>query len=149
MSINALAAFDSTLQTTNIWLNELMERMGWQDRQRAYHALRIVLQTLRDHLAVDQAAALGAQLPMLVRGFYYEGWHPSGKPIKHRKKADFLAPIETAFRNGPEIDAEEVVRTVFQILAKHVSAGEIEDVKNHLPREIRELWSGVPHTLWM
>jgi len=76
MSQTGVAAFDSTIQTTNVWLHDIMERLGWQDRHRAYHALRAVLHALRDRLPVDQAAALGAQLPMLVRGFYYEGWHP-------------------------------------------------------------------------
>ena len=66
-----VAPFDSTLQTTNIWLNEIQEHLGWgEDHQRAYHALRAVLHALRDRLPVDHAAALAAQLPMLIRGFY-------------------------------------------------------------------------------
>ena len=73
MSQTGVTAFDSTLQTTNVWLHEIMDRMCWQDKHRAYHGLRAVLHALRDRLPVDQAAALGAQLPMLVRGFYYEG----------------------------------------------------------------------------
>jgi hypothetical protein len=32
MSLTGLAQFDSTIQTTNTWLKELMERMGWHDR---------------------------------------------------------------------------------------------------------------------
>jgi len=71
MTQTSLAAFDSTLQTTNIWLNDILGQLGWQDHHRAYHALRAVLHALRDRLTVDQAAALAAQLPMLVRGFYY------------------------------------------------------------------------------
>jgi hypothetical protein len=27
---------------------------------------------------------LGAQLPLLVRGIYYEGWHMAGKPTRER-----------------------------------------------------------------
>lgn len=29
MSQSGLAAFDSTIQTTNVWLNEIMESLGW------------------------------------------------------------------------------------------------------------------------
>ncbi len=90
---------------------------------------------------MDQAAALAAQLPMLVRGFYYEGWHPHGKPVKERHKEDFLAHVAAAFRNDPEVDSERVVHAVLQVLSKHVTSGEIEGVKRSLPAEIRSLWS--------
>jgi hypothetical protein len=50
-------------------------------------------------LSVDAVAALGAQLPMLVRGFYYEGWHPSGKPLKDRKKSEFLAHVAAELKD--------------------------------------------------
>jgi len=86
MSQTGLSAFDSTIQTTNVWLNEITERMGWrEDKHRGYHALRAVLHALRDQLPVEHVAALGAQLPLLVRGIYYDGWHPAGKPLKDAK----------------------------------------------------------------
>jgi uncharacterized protein (DUF2267 family) len=104
---------------------------------------------LRDRLSVDQAAALGAQLPMLVRGFYYEGWHPHGKPVKERHKEEFLAHIAVPFRDDEVVvDPEHVTQAVFQVLAKHVTSGEIKHVKIALPGEIRSLWSEETHTLW-
>jgi uncharacterized protein (DUF2267 family) len=146
MSSTGITAFDSTIHTTNVWFNDLMDRMGWQDKHRAYHALRAVLHALRDRLSVDQAAALGAQLPMLVRGFYYEGWHPAGLPVKDRKKEQFLAHIAAAFQNDPGVNPEEVARAVCQVIAKHVTPGEIKHVMSSLPAEIRSLWSDVSHT---
>jgi uncharacterized protein (DUF2267 family) len=141
MSATNISAFDSTLHVTNVWLHDVMDLMGWPDKHRAYRALRVVLHTLRDRLPVDQAAAFGAQLPMLVRGFYYEGWHPHGKPVKERHKEDFLAHIAAAFRDNPDVDPERVVQAVFRVLSKHVSSGEIEGVKRSLPTEIRSLWT--------
>ena len=140
MSQTGLKPFDSTIQTTNVWLNDILERLGWQESYRAYHALRAVLHALRDRLTVEQAAALAAQLPMLVRGFYYEGWHPHGKPVKERHKEEFLAHVAAAFRDDPDVDPERVTRAVFQVLAKHVTAGEIESIKQSLPAELRSLW---------
>jgi uncharacterized protein (DUF2267 family) len=148
MSHTGITAFDSTIQTTNVWLNDILERLGWQDKQRAYHALRVVLHALRDRLPVNQAAALGAQLPMLVRGFYYEGWHPAGTPVKERKKEAFLAHIATAFRDDPYFDPASVARAVFQVIAKHVAPGETKHLKVTLPGEIRSLWSEETHSLW-
>jgi uncharacterized protein (DUF2267 family) len=140
MSLTGLAAFDSTVHTTNAWLKELMEELRWEERHRAYHALRAVLHGLRDHLTVDEVATLGAQLPMLVRGFYYEGWHPADKPLRERKKEQFLAHIAAAFRDDPSIDPEDVARAVFGLLARHVSGGEVGGLKHVLPAELRTLW---------
>jgi uncharacterized protein (DUF2267 family) len=136
-----VAPFDSTLQTTNIWLNEIQKQLVWgEDHHRAYHALRAVLHTLRDRLSVDHAAALAAQLPLLIRGIYYEGWHPHGKPVKDRHKDAFLAHIAADFREDPYADPERVTKVVLRVLSKHVSCGEIEGVKASLPMEIRSLW---------
>jgi uncharacterized protein (DUF2267 family) len=140
MSQTGLTAFDSTIHTTNQWLHELNEELNWLDRHRTYHVLRAVLHALRDRLSVDAAAALGAQLPMLVRGFYYEGWHPSGKPVKDRKKSEFLAHVAADFKEDYRLDPEEVTRAVFRLLARHISMGEIEAIQRGLPAELRELW---------
>jgi uncharacterized protein (DUF2267 family) len=140
MSQTGLTAFDSTIHSTNVWLHDVMECLDWQDRQRAYLALRAVLHALRDRLTVEEAADFAAQLPMLVRGFYYEGWHPHGKPVKERKKEEFLDHIARAFQDGSCVDPERVARAVFQALTRHVSAGEIEDIKSSLPADIRSLW---------
>lgn len=141
MSHTTLTPFESTIQTTNVWLNDILERLGWHDPYRAYHALRAVLHALRDRLPVEQAAALAAQLPMLVRGFYYEGWHPHGKPLKERHEEEFLAHVADAFRDDPYVDPEQVTRAVFAVVRKHVTAGEIESVMRSLPTELRYLWT--------
>ena len=116
--------------------------MSLEDRQQAYHVLRATLHALRDRLTVAEAVDLGAQLPMLVRGLYYEGWTPNGKPLKERKKEEFLAHIAAALSESPGIYPEGVAWGVFKVLERHVSAGEIGDVKSILPAEIRALWPG-------
>ncbi len=144
MSATGLEVFDTTLHKTHAWLKEVMKELGTEDRHKAYLALRSVLHALRDRLTVEEVAQLGAQLPMLIRGFYYEGWDPTGKPVKERHKEDFLAHIYRAFKTTragePDIDPEAVARAVFRVLARKISEGEIEDIARILPREIRELW---------
>lgn len=73
MSITGLDVFDKSLNKTNEWLQDLMDELNFSQRKQAYQALRATLQTLRDRMIVEEAAHLGAQLPMLIRGFYYEG----------------------------------------------------------------------------
>ena len=139
MSATGLAVFDETVQKTNTWLKEISQTLG-TDRHRAYQALRAVLHCLRDRLTVDEAAQLGDQLPMLIRGIYYEAWHPAGKPEKIRTREEFLARISTHLPKARPINPEDAARAVFQVLEKHVTAGEISDVIQALPQEIRALW---------
>ena len=131
--------FDSSLQKANVWLKELMEELDWEDDRRTHRALAATLHTLRDRLTVEEAAELGSQLPTLIRGIYFEGWRPTGKPVKERHKEQFLSHIEQAFRGDFQAEPERVARAVLKVLARHVSAGEMEDVWLILPREIRDL----------
>ena len=140
MSATGLDVFDTTLQKTHSWLNELMRLMSWQDKHKAYQAVRVTLHALRDRLSVGEVAQLGAQLPMLVRGFYYEGWRPDGAVLTTRHKEEFLAPIAEHFRSDPEVDAERIARAVFAVLAGRIAKGEIEDIEHVLPKQLRALW---------
>jgi len=141
MSNAASEIFDAPLQKTQVWLNELMRELQWDDKpQKTFLALRTALHALRDRLTVEEAVHLGAQLPILIRGFYYEGWKLAQKPVKERHKSDFLDHIAQVFRDDDTVDPEKVMRAVFKILARHITAGEIENVKHLLPRTLQELW---------
>ncbi len=140
MAQDSLRVFEHTIEVTHNWLNDLQEGLAWRDRQRTYRALRAVLHALRDRLSVGNASHLAAQLPMLVRGLYYEGYHPSGKPLAERKKSEFLAHVKAEFPDdGFEI--ETVVRAVLNVVAKHVTPGEVKKIKQSLPEDIRSLWA--------
>ena len=141
MSATGLTVFDETLQKTNIWLADILQEMGWQGRQRAYHALRAVLHTLRDRLPPNEAVQFAAELPLLVRGIYYEGWHLGGKPLRDHTKDEFLTHVATQCQGEPYTNPEHVTRGVLRVLRKHISRGEFEDVRQCLPGQIRELCS--------
>lgn len=143
--MSVFAAFDTTLEKTNLWLRDVMTELDWDDRHRAYLALRGVLHALRDRLQPDEAVHLGAQLPMLIRGFYYEGWRPSATPKRERHREQFLDHVREAFPRRVDIDSERVTRAVFAVLARRISKGEMEDVQGMMPEEVRDLWTeGTP-----
>jgi len=137
----AIGTFDKTLATTHRWLDELGSSLGWHDRERCYHALKAVLHALRDRLPITEAVDLGASLPMLVRGFYYEGWRPAATPRKYRDKDHFLEQVrKDAPSVGPD-DLERVVTATFALLVSEIGGGEPDQVRRMLPPEIRELWA--------
>jgi uncharacterized protein (DUF2267 family) len=132
--------FEATLHKTDMWLGHLMQLLTTDDRHVAYLALRATLHALRDRITVDEVAQLGAQFPILIRGVYYEGWDPTGTPLKIRHREQFLERITTGLALKDRKDPEEVARAVFTLLVQRISDGEIEDVKHLLPRDIRDLW---------
>jgi uncharacterized protein (DUF2267 family) len=140
MSVATIASIENSIHTTNEWIKELMEDLRWDDRHQAYRALAAVLHALRDRLSVAEVADLGAQLPMLVRGLYYEGWSPAGKPEKERNRESFLAHIAAGLPANASAFPEEVAWAVFKLLENRVSAGEISDILHILPPSIRSLW---------
>src|SRR5438105_14562110 len=93
MKLTGLDAFDSTIQRTNTWLKELMQELNWSDNRKTYLAFRCVLHALRDHLSVEDAIYVGEQLPMLIRGFYFDHWDPAGKPLPLRSRNDFISVL--------------------------------------------------------
>jgi uncharacterized protein (DUF2267 family) len=140
MSQSGIEAIDRTIHKTNEWLGAVVRCAPELDRHHAYAALRAVLHALRDRLPVEAAANFGAQLPTLVRGIYYEGWHPAGKPLRLRHFDEFLALIEQELPPGPHRDPENAARAVFRVIEQHVDPGETDKVIRMLPTELQELW---------
>ena len=135
-----LGVFQKTTEKTAQWVESVAHTMGSTDMERSYHILRSVLHAVRDRLPPNEAVHLGAQMPMLVRGFYYEGWHPANKPETYRNKDEFLAHIA---RDVPTLDAtqrERAAWAVFHLLDEEISGGEVEQVRHALPAPIREIW---------
>lgn len=140
MSALGLKIIDNAVEDANAWINEVDRRTGWGHKQRAYRLLRQVLHVIRDHLSPDEAAQLGAQFPVLVRGIYYEGWNPSKTPVKERSRDGFVAKVQEAFHTDPLDDAQDAIAAVIAVLDDHISRGEMEDVKSTFTTEIRAIF---------
>jgi uncharacterized protein (DUF2267 family) len=134
---NGYASFTSTVDKTNRILNEIEEELGWpkERRNQSYAALRAVLHTLRDRLTVEESAQFAAQLPMLMRGIYFDGWDPSRVPQK-MSKDEFLHRVRHGFPYDVKGGTEVVVHTVVRVLRQHVSEGEWDDIRASLPKEL-------------
>lgn len=139
MSASGIQVFDKTLQVTNTWLNDLMEDHG-PDRQVAWHVLGAVLHTVRDRLPADLAAHLSAQLPLLVRGAYYDQYKPSKQPTRSRSLDEFLEQVKEELSSTRPVDAKDAVQSVFKLLSHYIDPGEVRKVRQGLPEEVQALW---------
>jgi uncharacterized protein (DUF2267 family) len=142
MSATGLDVFDKTLQTTHIWLNEIGETIG-PDKQIAWKVLAVVLHKLRDRLPVDVAAHLGAELPLLVRGVYYDQFRPATQPSDCRDFGEFMEHVQHWLSDIRPVDAKDAIEAVFAVLSRHVPQGQIAKVKDALPHSIRDAWNDV------
>ena len=139
MSANGLAVFDKTLQTTHIWLDQIMARIG-PDRQVAWKVLGTVLHKLRDRLPAEASAHLAAQLPLLIRGAYYDQYRPSEQPTDCRTREEFVDEVAEWLADTRPVDPEEAIAAVFDAISRNVDAGQVEKIKRLLPKAIREMW---------
>ena len=140
MSASGLDVFDRTLETTHIWLKEICNDLG-PDKQVAWKVLSTVLHKLRDRLTINLAAHLGAQLPLLIRGVYYDQFEPGHMPSELRSRYDFVAEVAEWLSDTKPVDPDEAVRSVFRVLSRHISEGQINKIRDALPKSIRKLWN--------
>ncbi|MEU7690563.1 DUF2267 domain-containing protein [Microbispora hainanensis] len=133
------STINATVDKTNRLLKEIEQAYGWSQERRhqSWAALRAVLHALRDRLPVEEAAQLGAQLPMLVRGMYYTGWDPSRVPVKMHKE-EFHARVRREFPFEIEGGVESLIRTVLNALRLYIAEGEWEDVKSSIPGDLAD-----------
>ncbi|AWM86345.1 DUF2267 domain-containing protein [Microvirga sp. 17 mud 1-3] len=144
MSTTGLDVFDRTLHVTNSWLDEIMAELG-PDRHLAWHVLSAVLHAVRDRLPPELAVHLGAQLPLLVRGAYYDQWHFISEPDRDRSLEHFLDRVGQGLKNIRPVNRAEAVQVVFRVLNQYLDEGQIAKVWDSLPHEVRALWPLASH----
>jgi uncharacterized protein (DUF2267 family) len=135
-----LAVFDTTVNETNQWLKAVEAEMPPCNRHEAYVAMRAVMHVLRDRLSPGGAMRLAAQLPLLLRGVFVEGWQPDETPKRTHTADAFVAMVADALPRDFPLEAEFVTRSVVQALWREMKGGAMQKVKGELPADIGLLW---------
>jgi uncharacterized protein (DUF2267 family) len=134
---SGFSSFSTTVEKTDLVLKHIEQEYGWpkERRNQSYNALRAVLHALRDRLTVDETSHFASQLPMMIRGLYFDGWDPSVVPMKMSRE-EFLARVRVDFPFEIEGGIEHLVQTVLQALNRYVTQGEWDDIKSTMPKEL-------------
>lgn len=135
--------FDHTTQEANIWLKSVAGHLHFEDRRHAYSALRATLHALRDRLPPEAAVHLSAQLPMVVRGLYFEGWRLAGKPVTDHTVQEFCDHVAGELPPGYPMDAVTAAKGVFAAIFEQLDPGESAKIIDQLPLPLRTLWPQV------
>ena len=102
--------------------------------------LRGASHALRDYLPTDAAVSIGAQLPALLRGIYYDGWHPAVRALRLKTRHAVLERIHEAVHRDPAIEPEQVCAASSRSWPTACRAAELEDTKAETPEPLRGLW---------
>jgi uncharacterized protein (DUF2267 family) len=139
MATTGLEVFDKTLHTTNQWLDEICAEIG-PDKHLAWHVLGAVLRSIRDELLIGQSAHLAAQLPLLVRGAYFDQYRPAAQPVPERSQEDFIARIRHELAGCRPVRTDLAATAVMRTLNRHITEGQVKKARDALPKGIRALW---------
>lgn len=138
-----ITTLNHTLEETQQWLTRLTEIGPFETEKQAYSHLRAVLHALRDRLTVEEATHLASELPMLVRGFYYEGWRPALAPNEEETQAEFFDKVRASLSAqwASDEDLRPGTEAIFRLLDERLEDGQIRHVRNQLPGDIDALWT--------
>lgn len=100
MSANGLAVFDRTIEKTHQFINDVAQQLELEDKHTVFIGIKAVLHGLRDRIPLEEAAQLGAQFPVMLAGFYYQGWKPAATPTKERSVDAFVEKIRDNLPQG-------------------------------------------------
>jgi uncharacterized protein (DUF2267 family) len=132
--------FNETINHTQDWLREICCDLGSFDLRDGYHAMRAVFSVLREHLPIEETAHFSAQLPVLVRGVFFDGWRPTHH-VRARSVEEFEARVRDALAGTRPVDAHKACQAVLGAICRHVTRGELEDVRACLPGTVKDLIS--------
>jgi uncharacterized protein (DUF2267 family) len=128
--------FDTAVQKGNIWLRDIEKAGSLRSRFQAYAALRSVLHALRDCLPPGEAVKFSAQMPLMIKGIFFDGWKLTPKPLR-LSRAGFNAYLRRGLKDESGVDPAVALRAVVSTLYRHISPSVIETIELVLPREVR------------
>ncbi|WP_459418244.1 DUF2267 domain-containing protein [Flagellimonas sp.] len=139
--------FNQYAQEGNTFLNEYGKQLGMgKDTEKAGRIFVSIMHALRELISVEESLQLIAQLPMFLKGAYVNGWSPREKKPDIKHMDEFIELVKrfdgrSAIHDyGEENDlAETYIDVTFLFLRRYVSLGEMEDIRNELPKDLKSM----------
>ena len=138
MSVN----FEKYAAKGNEMINKLADDLDIS-RDKAARILRATLHALRNRISTDESFHILSQLPMALKALYVDGWNPNKSFVRIKHLKDFIAEIKNEDGITSLYDYENYessknsLQAVFRTLNYYISQGEMGDIINSLPLEIR------------
>ena len=143
MSLN----FNQYATEGNTFIKNYAKEMNLgENRDKAGSILTAILHALRDIIPPAESLQLIAQLPMFLKAVYVNGWTLKKEKPKIRRMPEFIELVRkhdgpaaiNDFEYSDEV-AERYIDVTFIYLRKYVSLGEMEDIRNSLPKDLKSM----------
>ncbi|SFR66216.1 DUF2267 domain-containing protein [Maribacter stanieri] len=131
----------------NTFLKDYSKEMNMaNDPDKAGRIFTAIMHALRDIIPTEESLQFISQLPMFLKAVYVNGWAIKKNKPKVKNMTEFLDLVRShdypAATNDFEYDnevAERYVDTTFIYLRKYVSLGEMEDLRDSLPKDLKSM----------
>ena len=129
-----------SLEHTYEWIKVLMQDYNFSNENKAFVVLRATLKALRDRLPLNEVVHLGSQLPVLLRGYYFEGWNPEHEANEINASHDFVYLVKSHLNGHEDINLDEAVPATLKLIFDMIDQGEAKEVKANLPEDLRSYY---------
>jgi uncharacterized protein (DUF2267 family) len=136
-------AFNKYADQGNLFLNQLSDELNMaENKPRTLRILKAVFHAIRNRISAEESTHFIAQLPMVLKALYVDGWKIGQKTTHRSTHQDFIEDVyqlsggaEGAFKRKDEV--ERYVRAVLDSLSHYISEGEMADIAAMLPPQLR------------
>lgn len=131
----------------NAFLKNYTKEMNLgDDTKKAGRILSAILHALRDIIPTTESLQLISQFPMFLKAVYVNGWTLKKDRPKIKQMADFIDLVRkydgpsaiNDFEYNDDV-AEQYIDTTFILLRKYISLGEMEDIRDGLPKDLKSM----------
>lgn len=139
--------FEAYASQGNHFLYDVARELG-TTRDYAARIVRAVLHAVRDRLPADDAVQFAQGLPMALKGVYFDRYDISKTPVKIRNRRRFIDFVRSKAGLSAPIDfpdpesVERAVQAVFYVLERHMSYGQVHQIKNAMGMDLMEMING-------
>lgn len=126
------------------FVDEVARELKTTDVDKAGRMCRCVFRAMRNRLSPEDSFGLLAQLPMILKGIFVDGWkNPATAETK--PAADMLSEVikeddQSAWRDfSNEKEVRDAIIAVFKVLSRHIAITEFENIMSILPTDLRYL----------
>jgi uncharacterized protein (DUF2267 family) len=140
MSATGLRSFDHSLMETREWIKDIKDELKYDNDEDAYESTRAILHVVRDRLTIEEAANFASQLPMLLKGVYYESYRPEKTPLKIKDPQAFFDRVSEELPQDKKNESSRITKAFMKVVRKHVTEGLLEKMENQFPENLKEIF---------